>query len=296
MTSKAVWGSWAEIHPDTAQDARRRGRRSAQDRDRRRQRRGARVSLRRHPQGRGRDRARPGPHRVRPLRARTAASTRSRCCRRRTDARLGRARLPGREGQARRAARKAMDLLPAAGREGPARPRTSRRSIPVAALLGAAASSRRASRTATSPSPGAHENDFGGHYPAGEGALYQDAVHVASPASTPSRWRAPIGYKTPAHAITAFEPELQGARAARRTRSTSGSYDSNRAQHRWAMAIDLDSLHRLRRVRGGVLRREQHPGRRPGPDQEGPRDVVDPHRALRGAAGARQDSTCASCR
>ena len=44
-------------------------------------------------------------------------------------------------------------------------------------------------------------------------------------------------------------------------RDAYGEYTSGNP--RWAMVIDLSALHRLQRVRHGLLRREQHPGRRP---------------------------------
>ncbi len=71
--------------------------------------------------------------------------------------------------------------------------------------------------------------------------------------------------------------------------------------HRWGMAIDLNSLHRLQRLRGGLPGREQHPGRRAGAGGQGPRDALDPRRPLLHAATpddprvAHQPVACLHC-
>ena len=48
----------------------------------------------------------------------------------------------------------------------------------------------------------------------------------------------------------------------------------------WGMAIDLGTLHRLRRLRRGLPGREQHPGRRQGRGAARPRDALAAHRPL----------------
>ena len=55
-------------------------------------------------------------------------------------------------------------------------------------------------------------------------------------------------------------------------------------------------LHRLRRVRGGVRRREQHPGGRQGAGLAKPRDALAPHRSLlRGQRSTIRTSTSSRC-
>ena len=51
-------------------------------------------------------------------------------------------------------------------------------------------------------------------------------------------------------------------------------------------------LHRLRRLRGRLLRREQHPPDRPGRAPPGARDVLDPDRAVLRRAGGSAWSSC----
>ena len=81
------------------------------------------------------------------------------------------------------------------------------------------------------------EIEVPGHYPAGEG------VHVQDPSMTrPGKYTEPLahpeGWKSPAHAITAFEPELP-VRHGKSDPVDVGSY--KHARHRWAMSIDLNS-------------------------------------------------------
>ncbi len=93
--------------------------------------------------------------------------------------------------------------------------------IPLAALLGTTGSGHAA--------PGAHG-----------GAAAHREVHPSQ--TRPGRHTTPLqrdpDAKTPAHAITAYQPE-HPARGPRNIPISSGSYA--RAEHRWAMAIDLDS-------------------------------------------------------
>ncbi len=93
-------------------------------------------------------------------------------------------------------------------------------SVPLAALLGTAA---------------------GGH--AAAGAAHGAPHHVVPPSQTrPGRHTYPMqqapNAKPPAHTITAYEP-AHDARGPRNIPIAVGSYA--RAEHRWAMAIDLDS-------------------------------------------------------
>jgi anaerobic selenocysteine-containing dehydrogenase/Fe-S-cluster-containing dehydrogenase component len=79
--------------------------------------------------------------------------------------------------------------------------------------------------------------------PAGAAAGEGHAEREPLPSQTrPGRYTTPLiprpGEKTPAHAITAFESKIK-ARGPRNRPVTQGSYAH--AEHRWAMAIDLDS-------------------------------------------------------
>jgi len=76
-----------------------------------------------------------------------------------------------------------------------------------------------------------------GHYPAGEGSATQTPAMTRPGQHTEPRAR-PEGWQTPAHAITAFVPELN-VRHPSATPVDVGSYKL--PKHRWAMAIDLDS-------------------------------------------------------
>lgn len=93
--------------------------------------------------------------------------------------------------------------------------------VPLAALAGAA-------------------GHAGGHGANGHGA--EGGHHEVHPSQTrPGKHTEPLerpaDYRTPAHAITAFELEHK-ARAGRQNPVDSGSYRN--AKHRWALAIDLD--------------------------------------------------------
>ncbi len=84
---------------------------------------------------------------------------------------------------------------------------------------------------------GAHRQDYDGHYPAGDGALYP-IPFMTSPGKHTEPLARPEGYKKPAHAITAFEPDIRG-RGPQANPVDVGSYKN--ATHRWAMAIDLNA-------------------------------------------------------
>ncbi len=112
--------------------------------------------------------------------------------------------------------------------------------IPVAQLLAAAgASGGHATEGGhASEAKGAHERAYPGHYPGGEG------VHgdVSPMQMKKGRYTEPLArpdsVKMPAHTITAFESELKG-RGPRANPVNVGSYAT--AKHRWAMAINLDA-------------------------------------------------------
>jgi molybdopterin-containing oxidoreductase family iron-sulfur binding subunit len=102
--------------------------------------------------------------------------------------------------------------------------------VPLAALLGTAAG-----HGGEAAAAGGHGAPAGG----GEGGGHPEP----HPSQTrPGKHTYPMipreGERTPAHAITAFEPKLH-ARGPRSRPIDQGSY--KHAEHRWAMAIDLDS-------------------------------------------------------
>ncbi len=82
----------------------------------------------------------------------------------------------------------------------------------------------------------AHKEDFDGHYPAGEGALYPTPM-MTTPGKHTEPLARPKDAKTPSHAISAFESELK-VRGPKADPVDVGSYAN--ATHRWAMAIDLN--------------------------------------------------------
>ncbi|MBI1797020.1 MAG: 4Fe-4S dicluster domain-containing protein [Candidatus Eisenbacteria bacterium] len=97
-------------------------------------------------------------------------------------------------------------------------------SVPLASLLAGAAVAAGAGAAATAAAGEAH---------AGPEPLPSQTRpgHYTSPLAMPP------DYKKPAHAVSAYEPELR-ARGPRNVPVDQGSYAH--AQHRWAMAIDLD--------------------------------------------------------
>ncbi len=114
------------------------------------------------------------------------------------------------------------------------------RVIPVAALLSAEGSLEH--------SVGATHGDIGenqprkypfpGQYPAGEGVQVEPTPAMTKKGKYTEPLARPEGYKPPAHAITAFDPELK-VRGPRENPVDVGSYAN--ATHRWALAVDLDS-------------------------------------------------------
>lgn len=118
--------------------------------------------------------------------------------------------------------------------------------IPVAALLAASGSGHAdpghadAGHAAPDAHGGAgtgHKRDYPGHYPAGEG------VHHVHPSQTrPGKYTEPMArpedYREPAHAMSAYVGKHQ-VRSPRRNPIDQGSY--KHAKHRWAMAIDLNT-------------------------------------------------------
>ncbi len=108
--------------------------------------------------------------------------------------------------------------------------------VPVAALLAGATGAESQGAHADPAESGKHEG-FPGHYPAGEGVEHQDASQ-----SRPGKYTEPLarpeGWQPPAHAISAYEPELK-VRHPKQDPVNVGSYKN--AKHRWAMAIDLNA-------------------------------------------------------
>ena len=113
--------------------------------------------------------------------------------------------------------------------------------IPIAALLQGGGVKPQGVAHGDVVERGAHKSDFGGHYPAGEGALYQDPS-MSKPGKFTEPLARPDSFKTPAHAISAFDPELK-VREPRQNPVDVGSYATTNpnAQHRWALSIDLDA-------------------------------------------------------
>jgi len=99
--------------------------------------------------------------------------------------------------------------------------------IPVAALLAGTAGVAAEGKT----------ESFPGHYPAGEGVEHQAAA-MSRPGKHTEPLEHPPGWQMPAHAITAFDPELK-VRHGKSDPVVEGSY--RHAKHRWAMAVDLNS-------------------------------------------------------
>lgn len=112
--------------------------------------------------------------------------------------------------------------------------------IPIAALLGTAAGAGSAhghGAHGAAHGDSSHAAPFPGHYPAGEG------VHDVHPSQTrPGKHTEPMArpddYREPAHAMSAYEGKHQ-VRSPRRNPIAEGSYKN--AKHRWAMAIDLNT-------------------------------------------------------
>ena len=79
---------------------------------------------------------------------------------------------------------------------------------------------------------------FPGHYPAGEGVHGEPTPAITKKGRFTEPLARPDSAKVPAHAITAFENELK-VRGPKADPVNVGSYAT--AKHRWAMAIDLDA-------------------------------------------------------
>lgn len=79
---------------------------------------------------------------------------------------------------------------------------------------------------------------FPGHYPAGEGVHGEPSPSMTKKGKYTEPLDRPEGWKKPAHAITAFENELK-VRGPKADPVNVGSYAT--ATHRWALAVDLDA-------------------------------------------------------
>lgn len=109
--------------------------------------------------------------------------------------------------------------------------------VPVAALLAGGAGAEGHGGHADPAESGHHATEFPGHYPAGEG-VHQQHESQTRPGKYTEPLARPEGWKPPAHAITAFESELK-VREPKHEPVNVGSYKN--AKHRWAMAIDLNA-------------------------------------------------------
>ena len=96
--------------------------------------------------------------------------------------------------------------------------------IPIAALLGGAAAGGEAA---------GRKDSYSAIVPGSPGSQPE-----TKPGLNTEPMKHDAGYKTPAHAVTAYEPDMK-VRAPREMPVDRGSYKN--AQHRWAMAIDLAS-------------------------------------------------------
>jgi anaerobic selenocysteine-containing dehydrogenase/Fe-S-cluster-containing dehydrogenase component len=94
--------------------------------------------------------------------------------------------------------------------------------IPIAALLGGAAA-----EGAEKVGPGTFEAHLG-------------TKSMSKPGRNTEPMDHPVGYVPPAHSVSADEPEHE-VRSSRRNAVDQGMYDARHATHRWAMAVDLNS-------------------------------------------------------
>ena len=236
MTSKAVWGSWAEIHPDTAKKL------GLESGDAIRVETGAgsvevpayvyagirpdtvalalgqgHTNYGRYASGRG----------VNALSLLPQA----------TDAASGALAYLGTKAKLARGAKTSPLYMQQAEKD--QHDRHIAQVIPISALLGGGKGHENIPNS-DFPPLGPHEGTkrgYPGHYPAGEG------VHgELTPALTKKgKFTEPLERdeaKLPTHAITAFEPEIKG-RSGKSEPVSVGSYANGK--HRWAMAIDLDT-------------------------------------------------------
>ncbi len=114
--------------------------------------------------------------------------------------------------------------------------------VPLASLLGTAADAgghaAPGAEGHAAPAPGGeHHGPSVGHYPAGEG-VHPQHPSMSRPGKFTEPKARPEGWTPPAHAISAFEPELK-VRTAKTDPVDVGSY--KHAKHRWAMSVDLNS-------------------------------------------------------
>ena len=109
--------------------------------------------------------------------------------------------------------------------------------VPIAALLAGATGAEGHGAHADPVETRKQATEYPGHYPAGEGVEHQ---HESQ--SRPGKYTEPLarpeGWKPPAHAISAYDPELK-VRHPKQEPVNVGSY--KHAKHRWAMAIDLNA-------------------------------------------------------
>ncbi len=122
--------------------------------------------------------------------------------------------------------------------------------VPLAALLASGKGGpemAEAEKDAAMHASGAPHGDVGqsmpreievpGHYPAGDGVHHQDPSQTR-PGKYTEPLQRPEGWTPPAHAISAYEPELN-VRHPKSEPVNVGTY--KHATHRWAMAIDLNA-------------------------------------------------------
>jgi molybdopterin-containing oxidoreductase family iron-sulfur binding subunit len=107
--------------------------------------------------------------------------------------------------------------------------------IPIAALMGGASDAHGGHGA---PAHGAGHGDapYPGHYPAGEG-VHEVHESMTRPGKYTEPMARPEDYREPAHAMSAYEGKHK-VRSPRRDPVAEGSY--KHAKHRWALAIDLN--------------------------------------------------------
>jgi molybdopterin-containing oxidoreductase family iron-sulfur binding subunit len=117
--------------------------------------------------------------------------------------------------------------------------------VPLSALLatgagagGHGAAGGGAAGAHGAPAAGGHGGGALGHFPAGEGVHVEPHPSMTRPGRHTEPKVRPEGWKPPAHAISAFESELK-VRSGKNDPVDAGSYKN--AKHRWAMAVDLNS-------------------------------------------------------
>jgi molybdopterin-containing oxidoreductase family iron-sulfur binding subunit len=238
MTSKAVWGSWAEIHPDTAKKL------GVESGDPLRVETAAGAvevpayvyaGIRPDTVSLALGQGHTGYGRYATGRGVNALALLPRA----TDAASGALAYLGTRARLARGAKAAPEIyLQQAEKD--QHGRHIARVIPIAELLNAEGSLEHAAGQAHGDvgeyKP--REFPFPGHYPAGEGVKIDPTPAITKKGRYTEPLARPDSAKVPAHAITAFEPELP-ARSGRSEPVNVGSYAT--ATHRWALAIDLDT-------------------------------------------------------